>query len=169
MKKIHQLGVLQSYINIQLLDYLKESYENGNNSAQELIGSFSKRKQWDDKITLNCISCKGTTLSLLAGLIFFIRSNDLPAREQDKYAWYDHLEMEGVDDPQTELRMKAILIIRNAIAHWDEGGSGVEFLDSATRFKSRAGTLVIKDEGLHLLIMQMYSYAQSAYKTQITR
>ena len=164
MRNIRQQGVLKSYVNFQLLDHLKDSYEKGNEGAKEVIESFAKTKSYDEDVIISCISCKETTLSLLAGMIFFVRSNNLHPPENDRYIWYKNLNNE-VDSSNSrnknkDIRVWAISVIRNAIAHWDEEESGVKFLDSATEFKSRAGSLVLQDKDLHYLIMQLYGYAQ---------
>ena len=160
MQNQHKMGVLKSYINFQLLDSIVERYESGDGSARNLINSFSEYKQFEPTITLGCISCKETTLTLLAGMIFFVRTKNLPPPEEDKFKWSNHLEnLQGIQKSE-DVRIWAIRVIRNAIAHWSEDNSGVEFLDSATRFQSRSGSLTLPDTGLHELVMQMYGYSQ---------
>lgn len=153
---------MKSYINFQLLDDIKDKCSEGDGAAKELVASFAQRKAFESSDILACISCKETTLALLSGMIFFLRSNSLPPIESDRYQWWEHIS--EFENPADDIRVTAINIIRNAIAHWDEGDSGVEFLKSegATQFSSRIGKFKITDNGLHLLIMQMYGYSQSA-------
>ncbi|ASU24131.1 hypothetical protein CCZ37_16610 [Vibrio qinghaiensis] len=160
MENIRQMGVLKSYINFQLLDYIDEKFLEGDEAARYLVTSFAQRKSFEPNVILDCISCKETTLTLLSGMIFFVRSNTLPPIEDDKCKWWKHIEISI--DQNDDIRVTAITIIRNAIAHWDEEGSGVEFLEGATKFTAHKGTLSITDEGLHLLVMQMYGYSQRA-------
>lgn len=163
MNDFREVGVLKSFINIQLLDHLLEAYQNGDGAAKSVIDSFADRKGFKPSDVTQCISCKETTLALLAGMIFLVRSHELPPIEEDKHKWWELLELEE-EDHGGDVRKKAIAIIRNAIAHWDEQGSGVNFISEATEFSSRAGKLVLKDSGLHLLIMQMYGYTQHITK-----
>lgn len=86
---------------------------------------------------------------MLAGMIFFVRSNELPPIKEDRYKWWDFLSFDR-RDPMEDIRVSAITIIRNSIAHWGENGSGIEFVTGATQFSSRAGKLVLEDKGLHL-------------------
>jgi len=160
MNNYHKLGVMNSYINFQLLDHLKECHENNNESAREIISSFAAHKKFSEADILNRISNKETTLVLLAGMIFFVRSTQIAPPEEDRYKWWNKLsDTQGINE-NTDVRPWAITIIRNAIAHWGESNSGVEFLDCSTKFTSIRGSLKLTDEGLHELVMQLYGYSQ---------
>lgn len=165
MSNMRKLGVLKAYINFQLTDYIAAAYSSGDKAAIELINSFSQQKSFEPDLTLECLSCKETTLAIMAGMIFFVRSSTLPPLKEDKYQWSEYVSItntKSVKPSGSDIRGFSITLIRNAIAHWDEGGSGVEFLEGATRFSSNQGTLELKDTGLHFLTMQMYGYAQRA-------
>lgn len=159
MCNYREYGVLKSYINFQLLDHLLEAYERGDDAAQKIIRSFSDSKGFGPEVIVQCVSCKETTIALLAGMIFLVRSHELPPIEKDKHKWWRFLTFDK-DVGTEDVRSSAINIIRNSIAHWDECGSGVEFVPGGTEFTSRAGKLELKDKGLHLLVMQMYGYSQ---------
>lgn len=159
MNNFREMGVLKGYVNFQLLDHILEKYENGDCAAQKLIGSFANEKGFEPGVVTQCISCKETTLALLAGMIFLVRTHELSPIEEDRYKWWEFLKLDKENNSE-DIRSLAITIIRNSIAHWGENDSGVEFISGATKFTSRAGKLVLQDEGLHLLIMQMYGYAQ---------
>jgi len=179
MESQHQIGVLNSYISFQLIDYLAERYEQHDECAMGFIQSFAKRKEWGAEDVMARLNNKQATLALLAGMIFFIKTNNGPLSNENAHNWL--LSKEDAQELRKQITFKpnnktnetnltlAIQIIRNAIAHWGEETTGeettgVKYISepAATEFTAKAGALTLSDKGLHLLIMQMYKCAQKA-------
>lgn len=52
MNDFREAGVLMSYVNFQVLDHLQEAFQNGDDAAQSVIGSFSNKKKTLDQMKL---------------------------------------------------------------------------------------------------------------------
>lgn len=118
MESQHQIGVLNSYISFQLIDHLAELYEKNDDCAKGLIQSFAERKKWGAEDVMARLNNKQATLSLLAGMIFFIKTSNLLLSEEGEHKWCEHITLVSKNRKVTDVRIRAIQIIRNAIAHW---------------------------------------------------